>query len=232
MTTMDKHGALALNSFQLKLLACAFMLIDHIGYLLLPQYLFLRVIGRLAFPIFAYMLANGWRYSGDRRKYLLRLLLFAVLFQPLYSICMNDAQLFLRLNILFTLALGLLCIICYQYLCGKDIDWRIAALIAVPFAVFAQLTHLEYGAYGLLLIFTAHLFFERELQLTLAWMAVSALAVIGLTGMRELQLFALAALPLLSMYNGERGRGSRWLFYGFYCLHIPLLYLLRLWLAA
>ena len=75
------QGKCGLSATALKYLACLFMLIDHIGLLLFPQIVVLRDIGRLAFPLFAFMLANGYRHTSNYWHYLLRLSLFAAGFQ-------------------------------------------------------------------------------------------------------------------------------------------------------
>ena len=64
-----KKGFLSGN--QLKLIALAAMTIDHIGAYLIPDMVIFRIIGRIAFPIFAYMLAEGCRYTRNRMKYML-----------------------------------------------------------------------------------------------------------------------------------------------------------------
>ena len=92
-----------LNASALKYLACLFMLIDHIGFFLFPQYLIFRCIGRLVFPIFAFMISNGFSHTSDTKKYFIRLALFAVGFQWFYSQMLQTNS----LNIFATLALGL-----------------------------------------------------------------------------------------------------------------------------
>ena len=69
---------IGLTNNQLKALAMVSMLLDHVGLMLLPEWNFLRILGRLAFPIFAYMIAEGCRHTKNRRKYLLTLLIMAL----------------------------------------------------------------------------------------------------------------------------------------------------------
>lgn len=218
------------NSYQLKLWGCLFMLTDHIGYLLLPQFFFLRIIGRLAFPLFAFMLANGYRHTRSRGKYLLRLALFGALFQPVYALCMDTAM----LNIFATLALGLLAIIAGQRLRGRfaALGEALAWLSALLIGLLAQAVGADYGLYGVLLIFSAERFFTQKEKLAISWLSINALTLTSLVPLAPTQVFSLLALPLIYAYNGERGRGSRWLFYAFYVLHIPLLYLIRLAIGA
>jgi len=217
---------ISLTAFQLKLLAAASMLIDHIGYLLLPDLLALRLIGRLSFPLFAFMAANSYRHTSSLYRYLLRLALFALAFQPLYALCMSTD----RLNIFATLFLGLLAIHAYQWLRQRldglpGLAAGIAAVLLIALA--AQMAKADYGGYGVGLIVTAYVFFRRPLLLCCAWLALSSLCLMPWAHLSAMQIWALFALPLLFLYNGGKGRGWRWFFYAFYCLHIPALYIVK-----
>ncbi len=213
-------GKFRLSATRLKWLGCLFMLVDHIGLLLLPQYRFLRVVGRLAFPIFAYMLANGYRHTRSRGKYLLRLAAFALAIQPLYSRFIGGW------NIFFTLFFGLAAIAACQWLREDPVRQRLAFLPPLALALLAQGMGADYGAYGVLLILCAHLFYGRFDRLTLAW-AFTTMAHVLLYWPNIDQLWALLSIPLLMCYDGERGRGWKWSFYLFYVLHLAVLCLLR-----
>lgn len=204
-----------LNSTQLKLIACLSMLIDHIGLLLFPGQLWLRALGRLAFPIFCYTLAVGFHHTRDSGRYLLRLSVFALAFQPVYAYCMPRAG----WNIFATLGLGLFALCCCRLWRSRPLAAGLGLIVSL---LAAFLLPLDYGPYGLLMIIAAGLFRERRLELSLAWLALGLAEV--LSGGHYLQLLALAALPLIWLDNGQRGWGGKWFFYAFYCLHIPLLY--------
>ncbi len=205
----------------LKLLACFFMFVDHLGMMLFPQYPWLRHLGRLAFPIFAYMLGEGYRHTRSKKRYLLRLCCFAVLFQWPYQFftgCTDS-------NIFGELALGLLAIYSFDRL----FRWQPAGLACIPplfIGVISQLANFQYGFYGISLIFCGYLFAGKEKELSLSWLLVNVIPILGLLQMSSNQVLSLFALPLLFTYNGKRGKGSKWFFYAFYCLHLPLLWLL------
>ena len=215
------------NAFQLKLLACTLMLIDHVGYFLLPQYFWLRIIGRLAFPIFAYMVANSYRYSTNPVKYMLRLLVCAAVFQPIFSFCMKSYN----LNIFFTLLLGMAAIFFGEKLRKFTGNILPGILLATIIAAIAELVNTDYGAYGVALIFTAHLFFDDIRKISLAWLVVNLSCLLAFINISPLQIYSIMALPTIALYNKQRGHGSRWLFIVFYCLHIPILYLIQTSLA-
>lgn len=211
----------SLNMSQLKWIACLFMLIDHIGVFLYPQYQLLRVLGRLAFPIFAYMAANGYRYTHNISHYILRLSLFAILYQPIYRICMGT-----HFNIFATLCVGVAAIYLYEQIRNKTGYTTLAWIPPATLAVLAEALHLEYGAYGIVLIFTAHLFFLTPKKLILAWVVAST-AYVVIYWSSAIQAYALLALFFIVRYNQQRGHSNKWLFYLFYCIHIPILYLIQ-----
>ena len=92
-----------INTFTLKLIAILSMTIDHIGYLLFPKVTLLRIVGRIAFPIFAYLIAEGFVHTGDVKKYLLRLGIFAILSEIPYDLVISGNVLDLeQQNIFFT----------------------------------------------------------------------------------------------------------------------------------
>ena len=94
-----------MSSFKLKLVAITTMLIDHIGVIIFPNILWLRLLGRLAFPLFAFFITEGFRKTSDVKKYLQRLFILALVSQlPYWTAFGIDAG----LNIFFTLTLGLL----------------------------------------------------------------------------------------------------------------------------
>lgn len=207
-----------LNAQQIKWLGCLFMLVDHIGFFLFPQVSILRMVGRLAFPLFAFMVANGYFHTRSLRRYLLRLFLFALFYQPVYNWCVPG-----KWNIFLTLALGLAAIALYDKAAQHKKLWlSIPAVAAVCTA--ACLLHADYSFYGVLLVFTAYLGCRRKEMLVPAWVVLHLLILLPFSKLADVQLFALGALPFLFLYNGQRGQGNRWLFYLFYCVHIPLLY--------
>jgi hypothetical protein len=165
----------------LKLLALVTMLVDHIGYMFFPNEMFFRIIGRLAFPIFAYHIALGYSRTSNPKKYVLRLFFFALITQLPYSF-FNPSLKFnpIHLNILFTflMAIGLL----YVYDMGilkirnfiKDKNyvhllWGMMLLVlAVIIIILPEVIsfmvkgfYLEYGLLALVLVLLFHVFQEK-----------------------------------------------------------------------
>jgi len=225
------------NSFSIKALACLFMLIDHVGWQFFPEQEVWRLIGRLAFPLFAFMIANGWRHSRDRGKYFLRLAVCALLIQwPYWKFISSES-----LNIFFTLALGLAAIWLWERLKTRDtLAGRLAVLLV---SLAAELIGTDYGCYGVLMILTAHIFYGRNWRLFAAWLVLNAAVLLSVVLDRYLthgsaqagimpyiQPFSLAALLIIAGYNGRKGRKAGWLFYVFYPLHLAVICLVGLYL--
>jgi len=218
-----------LTGNQLKILAMIAMTCDHVGLQLLPRFGFLRVIGRLAMPIYAYMIAEGCRYTHDRRRYLLRLAGLALVCQSVYFVAQGS----LYQCILVTFSLS----ICLIYAVEAAWKRRTAAAVLGAAGVMAGIWAVcvwlpgvlrgtdfavDYGIWGVTLPALVYFGKPREVYLTLGLveLALESGAV---------QWWALAAVPLLMCYNGKRGRlpiGK--LFYLYYPLHLAVIYGLSL----
>ncbi|MGI6361534.1 MAG: TraX family protein [Bacillota bacterium] len=229
LRSCSTNNFFSLNSFQLKILACLFMAIDHVGYIMFPECMLLRLIGRLAFPLFAFMIANGFYYTKNRRRYLLRLFLFGLAIQiPFYLFTSSE-----MLNIFFTLSLGLAAIWLYDLLKDWHKGWGFLCVAAC--AVLAQLLHLDYQAYGVLLIFTSYLLFNDLKRLIIPWGIINfanflLLCLTSSQGFHYqwayIQSFSLVSIIFILMYNRQEGRKATLLFYIFYPSHLAAIYLL------
>ena len=224
---------IGLTGNQLKLIAMAAMTLDHIGAYLLPQVLVLRIIGRLALPIYAYMIAEGCRYTRNRKKYLLRIAALAALCQAVYFFAMGS--LYQCILVTFSMGIGLIYALDYA---DKRKKWAVGiAALAAAFFVCRILPDLlrgtdfgvDYGIWGVLL--PVLVYFSRD-----KWEKLRAFTVgLVLLGFAcgGVQWFALAALPLLMLYNGQRGkRAMGMVFYLYYPAHLVVIYLLGFALYA
>ena len=103
-----------MTSFALKIIACITMFIDHLGYAIFHKMSYFNYIGRLAFPIFAYQIGEGYVHTKNIKLYFFRLGLFAIVSQIPYMLFHSIISANFSLNIFFTLFLGLLCIYIYE----------------------------------------------------------------------------------------------------------------------
>ncbi len=140
---------MGLNSFQLKCIAVLTMIIDHTGAVLFPGDLVFRYIGRISFPVFCFLLVEGFSHTRDMRKYMLRLGVFAVISEIPYDLAFRDTVLeFGHQNVFFSLFIGVV----MMYALEKNAEWPIKVtevLLAMWVAVFLRT---DYGFKGILLI--------------------------------------------------------------------------------
>lgn len=228
MQTQIKNRT-GLSGNQLKIIALIAMTCDHVGLQLLPQFGFLRLIGRLALPIYAYMIAEGCRYTRNRRKYLGKLVLLAAACQIVYFVAMGS----LYQCILVTFSLS----ICLIYAADRAREtgkwggatlaflaaWALCRVVPelLPRTDFA----IDYGIWGVLLPVLIY-FGKTKTEKLLLLTAGLILLALNLGGS---QWWALAAVPLLFLYNGRRGAwkiGN--LFYIYYPAHLVVIYLISI----
>jgi hypothetical protein len=208
------------------------MLIDHVGAVLFPDTSWPRVIGRIAFPLFAWLLVNGWRHTSSRSRYILRLVVFALLSQIPYLLAFQPAV--WRWNVFFSLVIGLAGLAWFESTSGW---WRWLGLVFI--AILAECFSFDHGVYGVVTIFCFNRYAVNFLQMAFAQIVligvrqviVYSLSWYGMFSFHEwwvwAQPAALAALLFISCYNGQRGVGTKYLFYCFYPAHLLLLYCFR-----
>ncbi len=221
-----------LTGNQLKILALIAMTCDHAGKQLLPQFIFLQIIGRLAFPIFAYMIAEGCHYTKNRKKYLLTMVSLAFLCQLVYFVAMGS--LYQCVLVTFSLSIGLIYAIDYaiKQKTATACLGAVAAFILICFiSIFLPeiLSHtdfaIDYGIWGILLPVCIYIANTKTLQLALAAIILCFLSF----SLGQIQWYAFFSLPLLALYNGKRGQWNlKHLFYIYYPLHLVIIYLIGL----
>lgn len=217
--------AFGLSGNQLKLIALIAMTIDHIGSRLLPQYPILRIIGRLAMPIYAFMVAEGCRYTKNKLKYLGLMAGLALCCQLAYFFVMDS----LYQCILVTFSLSILLIYALQYVEKKKntVSCLLFFLtLAGVYYVSVKLPgiipgfSIDYGFKGILLPVFISLGSTIPQRLLGAAVGMCFLAMGGST-----QWYSLLALPFLALYSGQRGKGNyKYLFYIYYPLHLAVIH--------
>lgn len=217
MTEEITEGKFGLSGFALKWIAMISMLIDHTGAVLFPQYIQLRMIGRLAFPIYCFLLVEGAVHTGNIRKYELRLLLFALVSELPFDLAFYTRIDFRHQNVFFTLFLGLLVVEQYQ----KRREKLSSFLIFLTAMAAAEVLNTDYGAVGIIFVLLFYLLYQYKV----GKQAVFAAANFLMYGTGVQAYAGLAALPML-LYNGTRGPSMKYFFYVFYPLHLLILWLI------
>ncbi len=207
-----------MNAFGIKLLAVVLMVADHAGKLLFPQLLVLQLLGRLSFPLFAWLLGMGERYTKNFNAYIYRLLVLAIISQPAYSLAFSSA----RLNIFFTLLIGLLTIR-YSQRFGAGVRWA----IYVCSGLVASALGFDYGFYGVLTIVLLTKYQVLQIHFWVAWVLLNLLSSLpgSFLYISSYQVLAVFAPLVVISYNNHQGRKS-YLFYAFYPMHLMILYFL------
>ena len=215
-----------LSNNQLKLVGIITMTIDHIGAYLLPQYEMLRIIGRLAFPIFAYMIAEGCAYTKNRRKYLGTLCLVAFLYQTVYFVLSKS----LYMGIFVTFSLSVAFIYVMDYVKKKKglfgIIFLFAALVVIAFTTdyLPRIIYgfsVDYGFAGVMLPALVYSVKTKRDKLFMLFLGLVLLAV----ACGGVQWYSLFALPLIALYNQKRGKiKMKSFFYIYYPLHLVAIY--------
>lgn len=211
----------------LKWIAVLTMVIDHVGAILFPDQIWMRVIGRVAFPVYAYCLAEGFRYTSDYRRYLERLALFAILSEIPFDLAFCGVPFsFAHQNVFFTLTLGLILLWVLERFREQQL------LCAGAFAVLcflAQALHMDYGAGGLLMVFAFYL----AQQGTSPWIGWGIFVFINLFGYAGgLQWAAILALLPIGLYSGKAGKKKQRFFYWIYPLHLLLLWVIEKYIRS
>lgn len=208
-----------LSAFSLKLIALLAMTIDHTALVFFPGALWMRFIGRIAMPIFSFLLAESYRKTRNRVRFLRRLLLFALVAQVPFMLIVQSA----RGNVLVTMALAVVCLMCLDgTITGvKSGLLLVGALLASAFC--------DWQVYGILFVIAFYLGngeFRRQAAYFSGAAGVYLLVSILEGGLGSLypRIGVFLALPFLALYSGERGRDLRYLFYLYYPLHLLILY--------
>ena len=218
----------------LKGIAAALMLTDHVGAILLPEVPVLRCVGRLAFPIFAFFIAEGYAHTRDFGRYFRRLAILAVVSEIPFNL--ENGAVFdpARQNVLFTFCLALLTLRGLETL-GRERGfgrWAGCGLVLAAGFAAGELLRTDYGGWGVVTVALLYLCRDgkyAKLWLLLAMAAVNGLGMGSLTmpvfgGEMPIQIFAVAALPVIWLYNGQAGpKGLRRAFYVFYPAHLLVL---------
>lgn len=233
-----------INRDVLKLMAMLFMLLDHMWATIIPGNQWMTFVGRMAFPIFAFQIAEGFFYTSDFKKYAKRLLIFAFISEIPFNLFYNSSIIYpFHQNVLFTLLLGLVAI---RYLdrfirekTAKNAVLAVLVLLAANTAAAIGFT--DYGAMGVMTVVVFYLFKDRPYSWLFQLISLFLLNVYFFNGMFipleifgkvyefQTQGFAILSLIPIHLYNGKKGRGGNVLKYGmyiFYPLHLFILYLI------
>ena len=236
---------------QLKWLAIITMLIDHATAVCLEPillnttvsfdnyemlrmvsriYTVLRCVGRFAFPVFCFLLVEGFYHTRNTANYMRNLVLFSLVSEIPFDLALyGKIWSWEHQNVFFTLAAGFGAIWIAEYFTFKSLRDNLneglyrafAAASVVVIALVAEFIHTDYGAAGVATIFVLYAMRNRPVI-----SAVTAWIILGLTNVLEFYCFPFVGA--VHFYNGERGRQNKYFFYTFYPVHLLILAILKM----
>lgn len=232
-----------MTSFVLKIIALITMFIDHLGYAIYGKFSYLNYIGRIAFPIFAFQISEGFVHTKNIKKYFIRLLVFAIISQfPFMLFLSTFSKNIYELNIFFTLSFGLLAIFIFDKIINtnltifnKSIDKFIklflGLLITFFIGVIAELLNFDYGLFGIAIIFMFYLFKNDKVAMIISFITAYIIKY-GIYYIKSynylywfLCTFNIFPIIFISLYNKKQGPKVKYLLYLFYPIHLLVLYL-------
>lgn len=243
---MAEKKKIGLTANQLKLIACVTMLVDHIGAVFFPEVRVLRYIGRIAMPIYCYQTAIGGFYTHDKTKYLLRMTAFTILSEIPFDLAFQKRAFDWSYNsVMVTLSIGLCCVLASEALkkrIARTRLWILPSLGAFLLGgVLAELARSDYGCVGVAFIACFYYFRDRRIPMAVCfaftatvsvmirqwfrWWGFDAVRTMILDGsiLRQIRLpietYAIVALVFLFLHNGERGKKTKAIQYGFYAFY-------------
>ena len=233
MCNMETNGRITgLSGNQLKLIALIAMTVDHVGMLLFPYEAWFRVVGRLAFPIFAYMIGEGCAYTRHRGRYIGKMAGLALACQIVYYLFMDS--LYQCVLVTFSLSVGLALLLNNAMKRSGIANWLLVVFgVAAVYFLTEILPGLlsgtdygvDYGFFGVLLPVAVYMGKTRQQKFVFFSLGAAVLAA----GYGGIQWYSLLALPLLMLYNGQRGKAKlKNLFYIYYPAHLVAIYAIGL----
>lgn len=219
-----------MSVFALKILAILAMSLDHIAAVFLSPinmpYLLMRGFGRIAFPIFCFLIVEGYYHTRDVKKYMIRLAGFALVSEIPFDLCFYQKPFYWQhQNVFFTLALGLITIYAIDEIKKRFSTSYIKALV-LQFAVIilamttAWFLSTDYSMLGILIIIAFYVGHGNIIQIAIS------ICIVTLYLGNTFQLYSLLALIPIYLYNGKKGPSMRYVFYVFYPAHMLILYVM------
>ena len=225
-----------MNRNVLKIIALISMLVDHIGEYLLDNNIVFRIIGRIAFFIFAFFIAEGMKYTKNRRRYFLMIFVFAIISQiPFYLLKKRFV-----LNVLFVFLVSMILILIIEKLLDKDAMQNVKKIILYLFLLTLIFTGyfvldwcalIDYSVFGALAVVCFY-FFKSPTKFILAvvlnvLVTLKSVIILGFSLQSVFQIFAIIGIVLLLFYNNNKGKFNlKYLFYLFYPIHLMIIWLI------
>lgn len=219
-----------MSIFTLKIIACITMILDHIKYAIpATNNFFTMYFGRIAFPLFAFLITEGYVHTKNLKQYYKRLILFAIISQIPFMLFRSLVGEYLMLNIMFTLLLGLLAITSYDKIENKFLSIPLCLMVIW----LGSILKVDYGWYGVATVLILYICRKnKKLQIVsfslltvIYYYTIGYFKIIFIQILLLYLLFTIIPIILIYFYNGKLGRKTKYFFYWFYPAHMLILYL-------
>ena len=221
-----------MSSFALHIWAMLLMLCDHLQLTLLPDLPILRCVGRLAFPLFAFMAVEGYLHPRSLKKYLLRLLMLAVISEIPFDLLVSGSVFDpMHQNVIWTIILGLCCIRAFENI-SADLKKMLSAVVIIASLAAAIIARVDYSSAGVLTLLAFYAFRGNTVRCRLMQLLSLAFINLVLLGGIEFafpyQALAVLSLPIIWLYDGSQGphngfiKAANYLFYPAHMLILAL----------
>ena len=219
-----------MSIFTIKIIACITMILDHIKYAIPETNSFITTyFGRISYPLFAFLITEGYVHTKSLKKYYKRLILFAIISQIPFMFFRTLVGEYLMLNILFTLLLGLFAITIFDKIKNKFIALPICVLIIY----MGKILNVDYSWFGVATVFVFYIFRDKKVlkiisfgMLIISYYYSRGLLDIITNGIILNFIFTISACIFICLYNGKLGKKTKYFFYWFYPVHMLILYIL------
>ena len=206
-----------MSLFMLKIIGIITMFIDHYHYIIGGP-LILNIIGRIAFPIFAFSLVEGFFHTRDFKKYIGRILICAIILQaPAIIFKLNYP-----VNIFFTLFFGLIIMKIYH---SEKIHLLLKIVLTGGLTYIAKKCNFDYEIYGILTIAIFNIFRGKKILIFFSFLILNIITALKpeMFNLKEIQIYSMFSLIPIFAYNGEKGKNMKYFFYLFYPVHFLIL---------
>lgn len=231
-----------MSSFALHIIAMIFMLCDHMWATIL-DYEWLTCLGRIAFPIFAFLITEGYIHTSNINKYIKRMVIFAIITEIPFNLMVSASPIYpFHQNVLWTFVISLLTL---KYLNFDNVKNSFKSILIILLAIIiATITMCDYFGAGVMMVVGFYIFRKSKLLQLLMMIYVNMILlqgysypidIAGYTYYFPQQGFAILSLIFIWLYNGKQGYHAKWFkifCYAFYPLHMLILYLLTIVLFA
>lgn len=218
--------------FIIKIIACVTMVLDHIKYAI-PETegILTNYFGRLAFPLYAFLLTEGYVHTKDLKKYYYRMIIFAIISQIPFMLFRTLVGEWKMLNIMFTLLLGLIAITVYD----KEKRKYISIPIIILLILMGKILKVDYGWYGVTTVILLYMLKNYKSYIPFSYLLL--LIVYYYSRIKSFNfgteiilyiLFSWSSTFIMMIYNGKEGKKLKYFYYIFYPLHMIIIYLISL----